>query len=74
MCPSTSNSSLANVTATLGPKGNCACVDLRLPGAIGTIEQAHMSSSNLARLLFNFGENEFVQVSDNMQLRLGIQT
>ena len=38
MCPGTSNSSLANVTATWGPKGNCTCADLRLPEAIGTVE------------------------------------
>jgi hypothetical protein len=38
MCPGTSNSSLANVTATWGLKGNRTCVDLRLPEAIGTVE------------------------------------
>ena len=34
----TSNPSLANVTAAWGPKGNCTCVDLRLPEVIGTVE------------------------------------
>ncbi|OCK81395.1 hypothetical protein K432DRAFT_381351 [Lepidopterella palustris CBS 459.81] len=53
VCPGVSNTTAINVTAGFGSKGNCTCVDLRLPGEIQDLSVALGTHGNLARLLFN---------------------
>ena len=53
VCPSVGNVTMGNVTALFGVKGNCTCIDLKLPGELDDLGVALEGHGMLARLLHN---------------------